>query len=150
MADNIKVDESTALAATNVAGDERTRDGSTVKVQAVQVDPPPGSVEALANATSTANEASRVIKAGAGRLFGLTGYNAKTSSQFIQLHNTTSVPSDTAVPVLMFKVEASSSFSIDFGLFGRYFSTGISICNSSTQATKTVGSSDCWFDAQYI
>lgn len=150
MSENVKVDESTALSSSNVAADERTRDGATVKVQAVQVDPPPGSVEALANATSTANEASRVIKAGAGRLFGVTGHNAKTSSQFIQLHNTTSVPSDTAVPVVMIKVEASSSFAVDFGIFGRYFSTGISICNSSTQATKTIGSADTWFDAQYI
>lgn len=101
------------------------------------------------NVTSTANEASHVLKNAPGVLYSITGYNAKTSSQFIQLHNTTSVPADTAVPVITFIVPASSNFSLDFGgKFGRYFSTGISICNSSTQQTKTVGTTDCWFDAQ--
>ncbi len=102
------------------------------------------------NASSTAYETSRVIKATPGVLFAVTGYNSRTSSQFIQLHNATSLPSDTAVPVLIFTVPASSNFSFDFGgKFGRYFSTGIVICNSSTGPTKTIGSADCWFDAQY-
>lgn len=112
--------------------------------------PDSSSTYAPSNVTSTALEASHVIKASAGVLFSITGYNSKASAQYIQIHNTTSVPADTAVPVLVFRVEGLSNFSISATKFGRYFSTGITVCNSSTIATKTVGSADCWFDAQYI
>lgn len=102
------------------------------------------------NATSTVYATNLVVKAGAGVLFSVTGYNSKTSSQFIQVHNTTSLPADTAVPILIFLVSATSNFSLDFGgKFGRYFGTGITLCNSSTGPTKTIGSADCWFDVQY-
>jgi hypothetical protein len=76
------------------------------------------------------------------------GFNSG-STQYIQIHNASSLPADTAVPIYVFKAPGGASFSLDLSPYGDYFSTGIVVCNSSTIATKTIGSADCWFIAQY-
>lgn len=101
------------------------------------------------NISTTALATSLVIKASAGRLFGLSGQNDSGSDQYIQLHDAASLPADASVPKVVFKVKAGEPFSIDYGNRGRAFSTGIVVCNSSTLATKTIGAANCWFDAQY-
>ena len=100
------------------------------------------------NATTSVLSTNLQVKSSAGTLYMLNGYNSKTAAQFIQIHNSIS-PSLGAVPVITFTVPANSNFSFDFGIYGRYFSTGICAINSSTVSTLTVGSADCWFDAQY-
>ena len=105
---------------------------------------------AMTNVTSTAYEASHVIKNAPGTLYGLSGYNSKSSAQFILLFNSTTVPVDTTAAVYVITIPAQSNFSVDFGVYGRPFSIGIVVSNSSTSPTKTIGSADCFFDAQII
>lgn len=102
---------------------------------------------ALTNTTTTAYAASLIIKASAGTIYTLNGFNSKSSGQFIQLHNSATLPADNAVPVVTFYVPASSNFSFDWGVYGRSFSAGIVVTTSSTGPTKTIGAADCWFDA---
>ncbi len=104
---------------------------------------------AARNSTSAAYVASQIAKASPGTIYGLTGYNSKGSAQFIQLHDSATLPADTAVPAVVIIVAATANFSIDFTTVGRYFTNGIVVCNSSTGPTKTIGSADCWFDIQY-
>lgn len=103
---------------------------------------------APSNATVAAYAASLVIKATPGVLLGLSGYNSG-AAQFIQIHDAASLPANATVPAVPIAVPAASNFSIDFGVYGRKFATGIVVCNSSTGPTKTIGAADCWFDAQY-
>lgn len=105
---------------------------------------------APSNTTSTAYEASHVIKAGAGNLFGFSGYNSKATAQFILFYDSATVPADTAQAVLVISVPAQSNFSYNPGIYGRKFTAGISWSNSSTAPTKTIGSADVFLDAQYV
>ena len=106
-------------------------------------------MDAVLNSTSVAYVASQVVKAKPGVLYSLNGYNSKGTAQFILIHDTPGVPAEGAIPAIVISVAASASFSINWGVLGRAFTRGIVIVNSSTGPTKTIGSADCWLDAQY-
>lgn len=82
------------------------------------------------------------------RLFTITGFNSKASDQYIQIHDAAALPSDTTVPLATLLAPAGYQFSFNFP-HGRLFANGICVCNSSTAATKTIGSADCLFDINY-
>lgn len=111
--------------------------------------PEPSQENACANSDSIAYVASQIIKAGPGMLYRLVGYNSKASAQFIQLHDAAALPAEAAVPKEVITVAASSNFDIALGVYGRKFTVGIVVCNSSTGPTKTIGSADVWISAQY-
>jgi hypothetical protein len=99
-------------------------------------------------ASSSTYEASKVVKAGAGTLFNLSGYNSGPA-QWLQLYNSTTLPANGVAPILLLAVPAQSTFSFDWTK-GIPCSTGIVIGNSSTGPTKTIGSTDCYFTASYV
>jgi len=107
------------------------------------------------NATTGALAASLVVCAGSCRLIGFSGYSNKANPQFILAFDAAAVPAEGAVPVLTIAVgagagAATGNFSAYFGSAGRWFDRGCVLVNSSTAATKTIGSADTWFDAQYV
>jgi len=108
-----------------------------------------GAVNLPGNSPSRAVEASRLVARGPRILYGITVSNTKASAQFFQLFDSDSVPADGAVPLLSKSVPAGDAVGIQW-LPGRTFQVGIVVCNSSTSATKTIGSADCLFDVQYV
>jgi hypothetical protein len=89
---------------------------------------------------------SKVIKASAGTLYHVVVSNTKASAQFCQIFDSATLPSEAAVPLVSFKLPAGDARSYDVQ-DGMPFTSGIVVCNSSTQATKTIGSADCLFFA---
>jgi hypothetical protein len=101
------------------------------------------------NNASPKLESSRVVKQGDGWLYGFTITNTKGSAQFVQVFDARDLPADTAVPLISKSVPAGDAVGFAW-LPPRRFEAGLVLCNSTTQATKTIGAADCLFDAQYI
>lgn len=94
--------------------------------------------------------ASLIIKPGPGTLYKLVVYNNKNAAQFIQLYDSATLPANDAVPVMVVSVPTLGTLDLPIhNLKGLKFVNGITVGNSSTAATKTIGSADCWFHAIY-
>jgi len=101
------------------------------------------------NVYSTAYENSHVLKASAGKLFGLVGYNSGPA-QFIMIFDSASVPADGQTPVIVIAVPATSNFFYNPGIYERAFANGIVWVNSTTAPTKTIGAANCFVDGQVL
>lgn len=102
------------------------------------------------NASSTVLANRLQVKAGEGMIFGFAVYNSAVAAQFIQLHDSQTSPAAGAVPAAVWTVATVANLNVSWIFPGRWMDRGIWLCNSSTAATLTAGSADCWFDAQYI
>jgi len=83
------------------------------------------------------------------RCFDITGFNNSASDQYIQVHDSATLAAEGAVPAVPpLLAPAGYQFSFSWPK-GRLFAAGISVCNSSTSTTKTIGSANCLFDINY-
>lgn len=102
------------------------------------------------NVHSNGYTAALRVKAGNGKLYGFSGYNSNAAAQFIQCFDLRDAPASGAAPFFVMTVAGLSNFSADWSNYGRPFTSGLWLANSSTGATLTAGAADCFFDAQYI
>ena len=104
--------------------------------------PNSGSAAGIAPVASSAAESCHVLKASAGNLYGVSGYVG--AATFVMVFNATTAPADGAVtPVVWAYIPAAGSWSIAYGTIPATFSTGITVCDSSTRPlTKTAVSTN--------
>ena len=82
------------------------------------------------------------------RCFDIVGFNNSASDQYIQVHDTAALPANGVVPIAVALAPAGYQFALSWTA-GRLFANGITVCNSSTAVTLTVGSANCLFDITY-
>ncbi len=82
------------------------------------------------------------------RLHRLIVTNTNAAARYIQLFDAAALPPDGTVPsVLLGSLASGATQVFDFGIWGWPFANGIVVCNSTTAATKAIGSADSWFSA---
>lgn len=101
------------------------------------------------NMVSTAVESGRVVKAGAGNLYGIAATSG-ASAGYLMVFNATSVPADGAVtPHLCRVIAANSSITVDYGPIATRYSVGISAAFSTTGCFTKTASATAMFEVRY-
>ena len=104
----------------------------------------------MINRTSTSAANSIVIQSPC-RLVRLTVSNKLAGSQYIQMFDAGVLPADGAEPSIPpVKINQDDVLVIEYGEAGRTLNNGLAICNSTTELTKTIGATNCWFDLQLL
>lgn len=114
-----RVEASYVPASVDLSGATRIR--MDVKADAGGV----ASVSRLLSAAGTTN--ATVVKASAGRVYKITGYNDAATLLYLKLYNSATAPDvGTDTPVATIAMKANDAFDISLGDLGMYFSAGIS------------------------
>ncbi len=93
--------------------------------------------------------AASIVVPGNIVVYGFLVYNTKSSAQYLNVFDMNLLPANAAVPLFSWPLAANAGVGFSYGNNGRRFKGGLVLCNSSTDATKTIGSADCLFDVQY-
>lgn len=103
------------------------------------------------NGNGYAYVAALVVKAGAGTLYGFSGYNSGPT-QFVLAFDLASLHDlgAASIPEILVQATGVGNFSYDAGEHGRRFTRGIILASSSTATIYTFTDATCWFDAQYV
>ena len=92
---------------------------------------------------------SSVVLPGHLVVYGFTVYSTKGSAQTLTVHDNATLPANGAVPLFSWALAANAGVGFSWAPQGREFVSGLVLANSSTDATLTIGSADCFFDIQY-
>lgn len=96
------------------------------------------SIGRLLSAAASTNATS--LKASAGRLYKIRGYNAAAALRYLKIYNKASAPTvGTDTPILTIALKASDMFDIDLGSIGEYFATGIAYALTTGVADADTG-----------
>lgn len=90
-----------------------------------------------------------IVVPGRLKVRGVTVYSTKASAQFILFFDSDVLPAEGTVPLWAWNLAAHAGVGFGWQPNGRQFQTGLCMCNSSTDATKTIGSADTFFDVQF-
>jgi hypothetical protein len=155
---NIKIAgaDSTAVVTGTVVG---TEDGLVVRniptsglVQQTAEIPDSNRVFSPDTDNSQDYESFSISKNANGTLYGFSGFNSSASEKFVQIHNSSTVPTSGAIPTLILYTTPRNNFFWDGGKFGMFFSSGISWVSSTTGPTYTpdsVTSGSLWVNVFY-
>jgi hypothetical protein len=85
-----------------------------------------------------------VVTSQATKVFAVTGYT--TATQFIQVFQTNALPANGSTPIFSVPVAAGQGYSVDFSFYGADMDK-LTVCNSTTANTLTLGAADTTFQA---
>lgn len=97
-----------------------------------------GAPSRIASAAATTN--ATLVKASAGRLYKVRGYNAAASVRYIKFYNKATAPTvGTDAVVFGFALAPNAPFDLDFGMLGESFATGIGFGITTGAADNDTG-----------
>lgn len=104
--------------------------------------------QVVPNAPGTSLVASRIISTRPVKVFSVIVMNAGTTPRYIQLHETNNVPLNGAAPKIpSILVGTNSTVMIDIGGSVGLDLDALTIVNSTTANTNTLGGADCMISA---